>query len=335
MTVKTYVGTYAGEVFSLEIDTSSGRLSQPSTAAKLDAPSYCAVADAKYLLVCSETERTGENYGGGLVSFEILSDGSLSKLSRVCTLGTYPCHVAFDPVTRQAAVANYGDGSFAVCRLGTDGVLSDPHILVRHEGCGPDKSRQEGPHAHQCVFRDDGSMWVLDLGLDAAVQYTFEGEGVRELRRLHAPAGSGARHIAFDKTGEYAYVLCEMGSLIAAYDISSSGEKDPSEVYMLTDGTPGRTGAAAIRYRDDGLLLATNRFKDSLSLYRANGTSLELCDSTVCGKTPRDAAFVPGTDMVIAGFQDDDRAALYDISSGKLEKIDEIYLPRPTCFVFA
>ena len=334
MTALSFVGNYADQIFSLEIDTVSGRFLSAASAAKLPAPSYCAVAEG-YLIVCSETSSFGDSYGGGLVSFAICDDGSLRELSRVCTQGTYPCHVAFDGESRRVAAANYGDGSFAVCKIGEDGRLSNPHIFAKHRGSGPDKARQDGPHAHQCLFDCDGTLWVVDLGLDAAVQYSLDSETAREIRRLCAPPGSGARHMVTDKTGRYAYVLCEMGSLIAAFDLNSPGDINPEEIYRLADDSPGKTGAAAIRYRGkDGLLLATNRFKDNISLYVTDGTSLTLLDRTSCGKTPRDAEFVPHADLVVAGFQDEDRVALYDISAGKFEIVDEIKLPRPTCFVF-
>jgi len=335
--VKTFVGTYAGEIYYLEIDTTRGLMSEPVPAAKLDSPSYCVIADEKYLLACSEVDTFDGKYGGGLVSYKINNDGTLYELSRVCTGGPMPCHVAYDPASRFVAAANYDDsyfhGSFAVCELDENGMLSEPQIFVIHTGSGPDKSRQAGTHVHQCVFHG-GTLWVCDLGLDVAVEYLLDGDMARKKRQLHTPPGSGARHMAIDKTGRHAYVICEMGSLIATYDLTRPGDLYPENIYKLTDGSPGRTGAAAIRYRNDGMLLATNRYKDNISLYFADGVALHLLSRTACGKTPRDGAFVPGTDLVIAGLQDDDLVALYDISSRTLEKIGETRLPRPTCFAF-
>lgn len=335
MAVKSYVGTYADQVIYLKLDTNAGRFGASHTAAKLPAPSYCTAADGKYLVVCSEVERFDGRYGGGLVSYRMNGDGTLCELSRVCTGGTITCHVAFEPVSRRVAAANYGDGSFAVCTLDGDGILSGPQIFVKHAGSGQDKSRQTGPHAHQCVFAGDGTLWVCDLGLDAAIQYALEGEAARGLRRLNTPLGSGARHMSFDKTGRYAYVLCEMASVITAFDLDGQGDRDAEKIYRLTDGSAGPTGAAAIRYRpDDGLLIATNRFKNNISLYAADGIALELLDRVACGNIPRDAAFVPGTELVVAGFQDDSRAVMYNIKDRRLEIIDEIQLPRPVCFSF-
>lgn len=334
MTLKSYVGTYADQVIFFEIDTAAGRFGASHTVAKLSAPSYCAIADGRYLVVCSEVDRFDGKYGGGLVSYKINGDGTLCELSRICTGGTITCHVAFDPATRRVAAANYGDGSFAVCTLDGDGILSEPQIFVKHTGSGPDKSRQAGPHAHQCVFAGE-TLWVCDLGLDAAIEYALDGGSAREKRRLNTPPGSGARHMALDKTGRHAYVLCEMASVIAAFDLDGEGGREAEKIYRLTDRSEGPTGAAAIKYRpDDGLLIATNRIKNNISLYMADGTALELYDRVPCGKIPRDAAFVPGTDFIIAGFQDDSRAVLYSIKERKLEITDETELPRPVCFTF-
>lgn len=333
MLTRAYVGTYADKIYSLYIDTDQKRFGARHALAELDAPSYCVTADGKYLIVCSEVERFGGGYGGGLVSYAIGSDGSLSELSRVNAGGTVTCHVAYDSASRRVAAANYGDGSFAVCRIDAGGMLSEPHIFIRHAGGGPDKSRQAGPHAHQCTFAADGTLWVCDLGLDAAIQYELRNGSARELHRLHTPPGSGARHIVFDRDGKYAYVICEMASCIAAFSLDRSGGISPDTIYPLTDGARAQTGAAAIKYRD-GIIIATNRFADNISMYSEDGSALELCDRVRCGRIPRDASFVPDAELVVAGFQDDGRAALYDISRGKLELADEIEMPSPSCFVF-
>ena len=79
------------------------------------------------------------------------------------------------------------------------------------------------------------------------------------------------------------------------YNLGCKGEILKNRLYPLTDGKSSPTGAAALKYRaQDGLLLATNRFIDNISLYAAGGAALEYCDRVSCGKIPRDAAFVPG-----------------------------------------
>jgi 3-carboxymuconate cyclase len=331
--ITAYAGTYADKIFALEIDAERKSLGKLCELAQLAAPSFLTVADGKYLIACSEVEHFEGEYGGGLVSYELLPSKKLRELSRINTGGTITCHVAYDPATRRVAAANYGDGSFAVCTLDENGVLSRPQILVKHTGNGPDALRQAGPHGHQCVFASNGTLWVCDLGLDAAIHYSLENGSARELRRLHTPPGSGARHIAFDKTGEFAYVICEMASFIAVFKLD--GGDAPVAVYPLTDGKNTQTGASALKYRaSDGLLLATNRFSDNISIYYAENEKLVLLDRIACGRIPRDAAFVPDTELVIAGFQDDSRVVLYDISKHKLKKCGMAELPKPTCFVF-
>ena len=238
------------------------------------------------------------------------------------------CHVAFDPSSRFVAASNYDDGyffgSFMVCELDKNGILSKPQIFVMHTGSGPDKSRQASSHIHQCVFEGE-TLWVCDLGMDIVDQYVLDEDMARLQRQLRTPPGSGARHMAIDGSGRYVYVICEMASLIATYDLSRPGNLDSENLYMLTDGSPGegspgRTGAAAIRYRKDGLLLATNRYKDNISLYKADGATLELINRVGCGKTPRDGAFVR-VELVSWAFRTTTAFALYDISAGKFKQV--------------
>ena len=53
-----------------------------------------------------------------------------------------------DPGGRSVLVANYGGGTVAVLPIGADGRLAKASSLKTHEGTGPNKGRQEKPHAH-------------------------------------------------------------------------------------------------------------------------------------------------------------------------------------------
>ena len=50
-----------------------------------------------------------------------------------------------------------------------------PSALLGGTGSGPDKARQQGPHAHQVVF-DPSNHFLLeaDLGLDKILVYRFD-----------------------------------------------------------------------------------------------------------------------------------------------------------------
>lgn len=46
--------------------------------------------------------------------------------------------------------------------------------LIQHSGNnGPNKDRQEGPHAHQAVFDSTNHLYAVDLGLDAVFHCIF------------------------------------------------------------------------------------------------------------------------------------------------------------------
>ena len=60
-------------------------------------------------------------------------------------MGTGPCHVALDSKGRVAIVANYGSGSIASYKIGTDGHLSEALSFFQDTGYGPNTARQVRP----------------------------------------------------------------------------------------------------------------------------------------------------------------------------------------------
>ena len=56
--------------------------------------------------------------------------------------------------------------------------VSAPHSgFVQHSGTGPNKERQEGPHAHWIGTSPDNRFALaVDLGLDQVIVYGFDSE---------------------------------------------------------------------------------------------------------------------------------------------------------------
>jgi 6-phosphogluconolactonase len=83
--------------------------------------------------------------------------------------------VQCDRTGKVAAVANYSGGNFAVLPIGAGGKLGPSTAVLGGTGSGPDKQRQQGPHAHQVVF-DPSNRYLLevDLGLDKVLVYRFD-----------------------------------------------------------------------------------------------------------------------------------------------------------------
>ena len=111
-------------------------------------------------------------------------------------------------------VANYSSGSLAVFEIRPDGSIG-PAKILQHQGSGPDKSRQEGPHVH-CADLSPDQRFVAscDLGLDRIFVYPFNGNeaGIdpTPVHRVAVQPASGPRHLAFARQGPRLYQIAEL-----------------------------------------------------------------------------------------------------------------------------
>ena len=103
------------------------------------------------------------------------------------------------------AVANYGDGRISTIRLDEEGVPGETVSVVSNQGSGPNKSRQEGPHAHGVYFdKANAHLFVPDLGLDKVLVYPFDAATSKLGRCLSPPTprpGQGRGTWRFPRTG--------------------------------------------------------------------------------------------------------------------------------------
>jgi 6-phosphogluconolactonase (cycloisomerase 2 family) len=65
-------------------------------------------------------------------------------------------------------------------------------------GCGPNKERQEGSHAHQAYYIPElGEILVPDLGGDRVYRFAKDGSEWKIAGHIQYPEGSGPRHVVF------------------------------------------------------------------------------------------------------------------------------------------
>src|ERR1700733_7672904 len=161
-----YVGTYGEGIYAYRYDSGSGKLEPLNLMGKLVNPSFLATDRGyKYLYAASEVD--GDK-PGAVAGFAIdRSTGALTALNSRSAEGLAPCHLAVDHTGKMLIAANYTSGSVPVYPIEGDGKIGPLSGLMTEKGSGPDKKRQEGPHAHETVFSADNRFaYVPDLGLD-------------------------------------------------------------------------------------------------------------------------------------------------------------------------
>src|SRR5215831_6714831 len=146
-----YVGTYTMKtaskgIYTFRYDASSGKLTPLGVAAETPDPSWVAVhPSGRFLYAVNEA---GKN---SMVSAFAIDSGSgkLTLLNQLPALGEDPCYLSFDKTGKYVLVANYSSGNVVVFTIAADGKLGAATANVRDQGMlGPNKERQEAPHAH-------------------------------------------------------------------------------------------------------------------------------------------------------------------------------------------
>jgi 6-phosphogluconolactonase len=345
-----YIGTYTGEkskgIYRADFDAATGELGAPVLVAETPSPSFLAIdPKRRFLYAVNETGPVGS-----VCAYAVdPATGGLTPLNRQSSEGAYPCHVSVDATGRTVMVANYGNGIVASYPVRPDGSLGPAASVIRHDGSGPNKARQEGPHAHS-IYPDPGNRRALaaDLGADRIYLYDLNPEAGKIEPTAPAFAsiapGSGPRHIAFGKDGKHAYVINEMLSTITvcAYD-DATGVLTPGQtVPTLPEGFGGASTTAEIAVHPSGrFVYGSNRGHDSLAIFSVNARTGRLTlvgFQPTGGKNPRSFAIDPTGAYLLAANQDSDSIVVFRIDSktGKLTPTGrKASVGLPVCLVFA
>lgn len=346
-----YVGTYTTKtnskgIYSFHFNAVTGELSAIGVAAETPDPSWVAVhPSGKYAFAANEAGKAST-----VSAFAIdAKSGKLTLLNQVPALGEDPCYLSFDKTGKYLFVANYTSGNVVVFPIGADGKLGAATANVRDEGqLGPNKERQEGPHAHWVQASSDNRfVLVADLGLDRILVYLFNSAKgtLTPNKPFFRPleAGAGPRHAAFSPDGRYFYVLSEMDSTVTtfAYAPEQGLFRYLGFVHMLPAGFTGRNEAAEIAVHANGkFLYASNRGHDSIALFDidpATGKLTGAGEYSVQGKEPRHFAIDPSGNYLLAEDQLSDKIVTFriDQQTGVLTPTgNSAEVPSPVCITF-
>lgn len=152
-------------------------------------------------------------------------DQSWTLACEVSSQGSSPCYAAVDPSGGWFAVANYSSGNVIIFKIDEKGGLEQPPINRQNKGTGPNKDRQEGPHAHWVQFHGD-HIYSVDLGTDQILGYDFDTSGGvigEPFEAYKAPGGAGPRHLVFHPDGSHAFLVTELSSVVIVLKKAANG----------------------------------------------------------------------------------------------------------------
>jgi 6-phosphogluconolactonase len=320
-----FVGTYTNKtdskgIYAYEFDADAGKLTPKGVAAETPDPSWVIVhSSGKFLYAANEAGKASM-----VSAFAVdARNGTLRLLNQLPALGEDPCYLSFDKNGKYVLVANYSSGTVAVFPILGDGRLGEHTAMVKDQGAtGPNKERQEGPHAHW--IEAHGLVYVADLGLDRVLEYRFDAAaGTLAPTPLSVPLspGTGPRHVAFDRRDFYWYVLGELQSTVTVFlPEAHRGFAKVQQISTLPRGFAGRNDAAEIAIHPNGRFLYTsNRGHDSIAIFSINpenGTLTLMAHVLTGGKEPRHFAIDPSGKYLLAENQFSNNVVVFWIDPG-------------------
>jgi 6-phosphogluconolactonase len=341
--LKAYVGTYTfGEsqgIYSFTLDTILGKIENIKLEAKLDNPTYLAItSDNKYLYSVLKV-----GAAGGVSTFEITAEG-LQFINNQLAEGSSPCHLSLDKANKYLYSANYHKGETSAYPITAEGGISEASALVVHEGSGPNKTRQEKPHAHYSALTpDEKYLCVVDLGIDKLLVYTVNNGKLAKHKELSLRPGCGPRHMAFHPNKKFAYILTELSSevVVLEYNQAEGSFNILQYISALPDAFKEESSGSAIHLSLDGkFVYAANRGHDSIAAFSVDNSSGKLtpvAHTPTEGLAPRDFTIAPGGNYLIAANQDSSNIVPFSIDkpTGKLTRVsDTVTIPNPVCIKF-
>jgi 6-phosphogluconolactonase len=361
------VGTYTHKtaskgIYAFSYDTDSGKLTPKGVAAETADPSFVAIdPSGKYAYAVNETGKQSTVSAFALDQ----QTGQLTLLNQLPALGEDPCYISFDKTGKFVLIANYTSGNVAVFPILPDGKLGEHTAALTDAGTlGPNKERQEGPHAHWIeLSAHNRYAYVADLGLDRVLIYKFDAaKGTLTPGDASPPAataaagsakpndafsatlspGTGPRHVAFSRAGNFMYVLGEVKSTVTVFaNDSNESYRAIQTISTLPAGFSGRNDTAEIAMHPNGKwLYASNRGNDSIAVFEVEpgkGTLRLVADVPTGGKEPRHFAIDPAGKYLLAENQNSDTIVTFriDPASGKLTPTGDVaQVPAPVCLAF-
>jgi 6-phosphogluconolactonase len=329
-----FVGTYTTAIYVYKMDTATGALSKVCSSPSTNSPSYLAIhPNKKWFYSVNEYIGTISAFGFDSVKNQITFFNSVSSK------GDGPCYVSIDKTGKYVMTANYNSGSVAVFPINADGSIGEASGFDQHSGAAP--------HAHMIVQADNNFVYNTDLGLDKIFIYNLDtttGKIQDAGIDANTVTGAGPRHIAFHPNHLWAYVVCELGGIVEAFNIdnTSGALTFVQSASTLPSGSTETPGSADIHITPDGkYLYASNRGTvNNIAMFSISQDSGKLSligNQAANGNTPRSFIIDPSGKFLLVANQDGNNIVTFkiDYSTGKLIGTGiQTSLTSPVCLKF-
>ena len=339
----TYTSGKSKGIYVYRFNSNDGSATEISQV-KISNPSFIAVSPDEQFVYSVEEDAAANGMGGEISAFSFnKKNGSLSFINRQPTGGDHPCYVSADKTGKWVAAGNYSSGTVSIFPVEANGSLAVA-TTIKHEGSGLNKSRQASPHVHCTFFSADNKfLFVPDLGIDKLMIYAFD-ENTGKLTAAKQPfaqsePGAGPRHICFDPSNKFAYLIEELSGTVVTYKYKDGKFKLRQRISTMPAGDTSIAGSADIHVSPDGkFLYASNRAQANtiaiFSINQKNGKLSLIGHQSTLGKTPRNFNFDPTGNFLLVANQNSDAIVVFKINkdSGLLTDTGyRIDVGKPVC----
>ena len=347
---QTVSGSTSKGIYAFHWDPATGDLQSAGLAAESDNPTFLAIdPDAKFLFAANEISSFEAQKSGAVSSFAVDHEAArLKPINQVLAMGSGTCNVTVDHLGRAAFCANYSGGSATSFVIDYNGQLTDAVSHFQYQGHGPNKDRQEAPHAHRVtVSPDDRFLLVNDLGLDCIHIYHLNDANAKltpnDPAQWNAAPGSGPRALRFHPNGRFAYCVHELASQVEVleWDRQKGTLKSVQKVSLIPEDDHGATrGCDIVITRNGRFAYAANRDYDCLVSFAVDpgsGKLTFLARGSCGGKIPRHLALDPTEHWLLVANEQSDVISIFarDEKSGKLAgSAKDVPISKPQCLVF-
>ena len=325
----------------------NGQLQNPKLIAdNIINPSYLSLSqDNQFLYAASETGPDVDSVAY-IYAYGRKEDGNWEMLNRQSSFSFAPCYISVHPNGKVVAAANYVGGIVALYPLNEDGSLQEASTVIQLEGSGP-HPRQDSSHPHSVVFSPDGKYcYIPDLGANKVWIYRYE-ESNHSLQPttpgfVALPANAGPRHIIMHPNAKWIYVINELSSSVAFFQLEEDGYNLDliQDVTTLPSDIEIYNTTADIHLTSDGKnLYASNRGHNSIAHFSINPNNGQLNQGghySTQGNTPRNFAIAPNDQYLYVANQDSDSIVGFKIAEdGTLDQFQVVETPTPVCLKFS
>ena len=336
-----YVGTNSIRgsqgIYTLSLDTGSGKMDVLGTAEAQDSAYLCVNRDGSRLYAVMESLEYEGKKGGGAASYAI-EDGRLKQTGKCYAGGGWPCHISLDPNEKEVYVSVFRNGSWLIFQTDGDGRLAEAKESFSYQDPNGRPS-----HIHAVVSDPAGKyLAVADCGLDAV--YLYNAVSHEQVWKEGFPEDAGPRQLSFSEDGKYLYLVTETSCELYVMRYTPE-EKEKLHVLQTIitqrrDGYEGKNYAGGLHFHPSGkYLLATNRGHNSFAVFgvdKESGMVKLLGHKMLAGDHCREFSFTLDGKILVAGLQHTDivQSFFFDEETGKITDTGyQLNIPSPSAVV--